>query len=220
MGSTIHATDEPATDPLALHGVAWRQPWAVSAHGETSASLRLDWLGEARWPFPFELMRRFELGPDCLTVAMVIRNLGARPMPAALGFHPYFLSTGSAIQARVGGSWSKSPEGIPVSWSRTRDARRLADGVSAADLHLDDCFTDWNGQAELTWSTHRVKIKASPVLSFLQVYAPVGETYLCLEPQTAMPDALNRDPREGGIKLLQSGEALSAQLELRVDQMG
>jgi aldose 1-epimerase len=213
-GTVVQVTADAQNDPLGLHGLAWRLPWAVAERTADMALLRLDWAGEARWPYPFELTRRFVLCSDHLAIDARLRNLGTRPMPAALGFHLYFSSHGAALQAAVKGAWAVTADGIPTSWSETLDAERLSAGAAVRSLDLDHCFTGWDGRAALTGPTHRIAIATEPAASFLQVYAPPDADFFCVEPQTAMPDALNRDLREGGLTMLGKQQVLALRLRL------
>ena len=214
FGEQVHVASDPGSDPLGLHGLAWRLPWSIVEQRTDMTSLRLDWPGGPRWPYPFEMTRRFVLSPDRLAIDAVLRNLGRRPMPAALGFHPYFPSSSAMLQATVAGAWTTSPEGIPAIWSRGPDAERLTAGVAVSDLDLDHCFTGWSGRAVLAWPTHQIAIETEPAARFLQVYAPPGGAYVCVEPQTAMPDALNRAPEDGGLTILAPQEVLTLRLRL------
>lgn len=214
-GEEIDVSSDPAADPLGLHGLAWRRPWAIAERCIDMALLKLDWPGGPMWPFPFEMTRRFVVGADRLTVEAVLRNTGDRRMPAALGFHPYFPSSGAVLRATVAGAWINAPDGIPQRWSAIADAARLTAGVAVRDLDLDHCFTGWDGQAMLGWPTHALIIDADPPTSFLQVYTPKDAGYFCIEPQTAMPDALNRTLGEGGLQMLAPLQSLTLRLQLR-----
>ena len=219
-GAVVQVTSDANSDPLGLHGLAWRLPWVVDEQTADTALLRLDWAGEARWPYPFRLTRHFVLSADHLAIEACLRNLGNRPMPAALGFHPYFPSRGAMLQASVSGAWAVAPDGIPTAWGQTPDAEQLSAGAAVSGLDLDHCFTGWNGEAELNWPSHRIAIATEPAAAFLQVYTPPGEDFFCVEPQTAMPDALNRDLRESGLMMLGANQVLAMRLRMHWSRPG
>jgi aldose 1-epimerase len=66
------------------------------------------------------------------------------------------------------------------------------------DIALDHGFSGWDGVARLLWPDRTVTVR-SPDCRFLHVYTPAGRDFFCIEPQTAAPGALTRNPREAAI---------------------
>jgi aldose 1-epimerase len=215
-GRDIDLTAGPAGGPQGLHGIAWRLPWGVRSRSAREAELELAWNGGAGWPFAFRLARRFELSSEALIIEAVLSNAGAAPMPFALGFHPYFPAAGAVVTASTRAGWVTDASGIPVDLALQDVADRMRAGVTIAQERLDTCFAGWNGTARIAWPTHALDITTRPALGYLQVYAPAGAGYFCLEPQSAMPDAFNRDAATGGVGVLDAGQAYSVTLLLRL----
>ena len=215
-GREIDLTAGPAGSPQGLHGIAWRLPWVVRSQSAREAALELVWTGGAGWPFAFSLIRRFELSPDALMIEAVLTNIGAAPMPFALGFHPYFPAAGAVVHAATHGGWITDADGIPATIALEEVASRMRAGLTIAHEDLDTCFFGWNGAARIAWPSHDLEIMARPVVDCLQVYTPAGADFFCLEPQSAMPDALNREEAAGGLGVLEPQETYALSLSLRL----
>lgn len=204
-GREIDVAAGPGHDPQGLHGIGWRMPWKAVEIGPCEASLEFAWAGAANWPFPFRMVRRFSLAPDQLLIEATLTNLGAEAMPLALGFHPYFPSRGAILRATTDAGWRTDAAGIPSVCDLQDPAILLRSGLAIEGAHLDTCFGGWDGEAVIEWPEHVLSVRTMPPMRFLQIYSPPGEGYFCLEPQTAMPDALNRAPEIGGLGLLGGG---------------
>ena len=74
------------------HGFARTSPFTLEERGEASARLRLMDSKEtlAAYPFRFALEVTVTLGPNTLTQAFTVTNLGEDIMPYGLGVHPAF----------------------------------------------------------------------------------------------------------------------------------
>jgi aldose 1-epimerase len=217
LGQGIDVARSPAGGPQGLHGIAWRQSWDIAEATPCAAVLALHWPGGPGWPFAFRLSRRFVLAADHAVIDMRIENAGEGDMPAALGFHPYFPAAGAWIRANVGACWATDTEGICSHRLPSGSADDLRQGSDANRLDLDTCFEDWDGLAHITWPTHAISVSAAPGLRHLQIYTPQGEDYFCVEPQSAMPDMLNRQTLDAGFVALRPGESMSAQLRIGLE---
>ena len=200
----------------ALHGIGWHRAWEVvdQSADELVVEDRCD--GRSGWPFRYTALRRFCLSGDAVRVELTVQNTGAGPMPACGGFHPFFPAQGGAIRANVSGAWLCDERKIPSTWRTGYACDRLADGLPVGDMELDHCFTDWDGRADLIWPSHTVRLEGSPGLGRLQIYTPSTGGFFCVEPQSAMPDALNRLPDESGLAVLQPGETLEMWMRLSI----
>lgn len=208
---------EPATPdaPEILHGTAWRRPWAVVAADTASATLEHVAVAEPAWPFPFRVRRRFALEPARLAIETEFVNIAAGPAPAAIGSHPFFQARGAILGVSATGVWTTS-DGIPVNHEKDPVIDRLRAGAAVETLALDHCFTGWDGRVQIASPGGAIVLTAEPNPGFLQIYTPPGEDFFCVEPQTAMPDALNRAPAEGGIRRLAPGETLRLRVALEI----
>ena len=212
----ICVAEGPGHDPQGLHGIGWRRSWSISDRSDTDASLGITWDGGAGWPFPFRFTRRFILEPLGLTIEARLTNLGSQPMPSAIGFHPYLPTRGAILRAKASAGWVTDRAGLPSYLGLEDVAARMRPGLDVADEPLDNCFIGWDGVAAVDWPTHTLTMRTEPPLHYLQVYSPVDGDRFCVEPQSAIPDAFNRDPATSGMCVLPPGADLSASLHLHV----
>ncbi len=80
------------TYPLALHGFARFETFAVEAQSPDFARLTLSDNARTRalYPFAFALAVEYRLSADALAIAIEVANPGAAPAPYACGLHPGF----------------------------------------------------------------------------------------------------------------------------------
>lgn len=216
QGREICVADGPGHDPQGLHGIGWRRSWAISARSESEATLSISWNGEKGWPFPFKFTRRFALEPCGFTIEARLTSLGTQPMPSAIGFHPYFPTRGAVVKAHTSDGWVTDHVGIPAYSGLEDVAARMRSGLVVADEPLDNCFVGWDGVVVIDWPTHTLTMRTEPALRYLQVYSPVDGDRFCVEPQSAIPDAFNRDLATSGVCVLPPGADLCASLHLHV----
>ena len=193
--------------PHPLHGVGWRRAWACERLSASSARLRLVHEAAAAWPWRVSMERTIALTPTGLEIAFSLTNNDERPMPAAMGLHPYFPAAGAIVRLNATAQVLTADDGIPLRVERTASIDALAVGVGVCDLALDHCFTGWDGRAQIVWPTHALHMETDPPQRFVQLYTPAGANYFCLEPQSATPDAMNRE--NSGVVELAPGETLA-----------
>ena len=181
--------------PHAIHGVVFDRPWEVVSGNELR--IRLD----APWPFDGTVTQRFDLEPD--RARFTIELAADEPMPASMGWHPWFRRRLDGLDGQVELSFEPGR-------MYERDAEGIATGrlIAPTPPPWDDCFTDlaadprlsWPGGPELTLSS-----SCDDWVVFNQ-----RDDALCVEPQTAPPDAPNLDPTT-----VEPGEPLVATMDWR-----
>lgn len=197
-GHAVHLQRNWAEDPHPLHGQGWRASWTVTATSKSNATIQFDGGGD-EWPWRYRCEQRFHLQPDAVSVELSIENLGSEPMPAMLGLHPYFPDAPRAqLQALLPGVWLADNQALPIKHERTPEAWSFDPVRPVRAAALDHGFTDWNGVALLSWPDRTVTVRA-PDCRFLHVYTPAGRDFFCIEPQTAPPGALGRDPTDATV---------------------
>lgn len=193
--------------PHPLHGVGWRAAWTCERRGADAARLSLSHKADASWPWDVAMTQDIALTADGLVIALSLTNADVRPMPASIGLHPFFPAPGAVLRLSADAQVITTPDGIPTGLAQTADVEALADGVRVETLALDHCLVGWDGCADIIWPDRRVRIETDPPQSFVQVFTPPGADFFCVEPQSAMPDAVNRS-RSGAVTLA-AGEAMS-----------
>ena len=140
------------------------------------------------------------LTPTSLTVTMTV-TAAEQAMPVVMGWHPCFrrrLDTGEAAQLTVPATsmWERDASGIPTGQQVPVPVGPWDDAI--AGLRADPRIT-WPGAVEVTLRSG---------CSVWVVYDQ-DPRLVCVEPQTDVPDAFNRDPA-----VVEPGRSLRARLEI------
>jgi aldose 1-epimerase len=195
---TVQLAQNWSEDPHPLHGHGWRANWAVVDATNSSATVRFEG-GADEWPWRYGCEQRFQLLPDGLSVALSIENLSDAPMPAMLGFHPYFSDSAHArLQAQLPRVWLTDSAALPLEETPTPSAWSFEQARPIGAVALDHCFSGWDGMATLRWPDRTVTVRATGC-SYLHLYTPAGRDFFCIEPQTAATGALGRNPAEAAV---------------------
>lgn len=193
-------------EPNPIHGQAWLAPWELAELRDDEVLTRFQGGGDD-WPWPYSLQQRISVESGRLDCELTIHNLAETPMPAGIGFHPYF-ERPARLTATVDGTWQSGPGGLPDRWEPHEQFRSTdVDGIIA-----DESYTGWDGRAVIETPSWRVDL--SSTLDLLHLYTPRGRNYFCVEPVSAAPDAVNHDQR--GLRLLAPGEQFTASMRLSV----
>ncbi len=189
--------------PHAIHGTVLDRPWERLDDRTITTELGPD------WPFGGRAVQWFDLGAGRFTSRLELH--ADEPMPASVGWHPWFRrrpGPASSGEPMTGAE----PGELELEFDAGAMYRRDDDGITTGDLLVppppgpwDDCFTDvlrspvlrWPGFLELTiesdcpdWVVYTVPTEA-----------------LCVEPQTAPPNALNM-----GATIVEPGQPLIAEM--------
>jgi len=161
--------------PHAIHGTTHVQPWEATGPGALRCGLGPD------WPWPGVVHQQVELTPRSLSLTLRIES-AAGPMPVSAGWHPWF-------RRRVGGVDVELV--LPAERMWHRDGEGIPDGtvVEPPPGPWDDCFTALIGPVELHWPglLHLyVESDCEHVVVFTE-----PDDAVCVEPQSAPPDAHN-----------------------------
>jgi aldose 1-epimerase len=215
-GETIRLQKNFGDHPHALHGQGWQSAWQVDEARADAATLSFHHAA-GDWPWEYRAIQTITVRPDALHMSLRLENPSGRPMPASLGFHPYFpKEQGAVLQADVAGVWLSDETQIPTV---TAAANHFIDLAAGADLSnapfVDHCHFGWSRRAMIRRPSQTpVVITASPELIFLHIYAPPGADFFCAEPVSAMPDAVHHEPDVGGLRIIEPGGALTVWAEI------
>ncbi|AWK88752.1 aldose 1-epimerase [Azospirillum thermophilum] len=203
----------------AIHGDAWRRPWTVASHGDSTLSLAFEH-EPAAWPFAYSAAQVFELSEAGLQVTLAVTNRGDRPMPLGLGHHPYWPRTPeTTITATVDAIWSADEEVMPTALERSWVCERLATGLRVSDADLDNNFTGWDRTATVRWPERNAAMRmvADAPLDFMVAYTPSAYDFFCLEPVsncTDWPNLTHLGREKVGGMVLAPGESTQAAFRL------
>jgi aldose 1-epimerase len=173
--------------PHAIHGTVFERPWEVDSQSDDRLVLTID-LGPG-WPFRGTVSQSIELGPGGLDASLTLH--ADEPMPAALGWHPWFRrslgdgldgtgTTGAEVELVVdaGSMYERGTDGLPTGAL-----------VRPGPRPWDDAFTDLRASPIVRWPG-ALEIELSSTAAVWVVYDERVEG-VCVEPQTAPPDAFN-----------------------------
>jgi aldose 1-epimerase len=205
-----------------IHGLGWQTAWQPREVREHDAVLEMRHAGGA-WPWALRATQHFTLGPASLSVELTLRNESDTPMPAGLGWHPYFLRTpGTTIAAAIEAAWLTDAEVMPTELAPPRPAADPSRGVMVDQVALDNCYAGWRRRAVIEWpeAGRRLVMTAEAPLDFLVVYTPPSRPFFCVEPVTHVTDAFNLAAAgrvDTGARALEPGEMLRAGVTLSLE---
>jgi aldose 1-epimerase len=197
----------------AIHGLTWNRPWVVEAVTAASASLSIE-LPHDEWPMGGRVRQRVRLGPSSLRLEAEIE--AHHPMPAALGWHPWFRSRGDPRLRVEAATYAVTVGMVPTgAAAEARGSADLRAGPRLGRRRLDLAYLEARSPAVVTWPDQELRIAFEPAPAPFVVYTPRGS--FCVEPLTAPPNALalgSRERRQAGVRELGAGERLSATMTL------
>lgn len=208
-----------APEPHAIHGVGWQRPWTVLEATPQFALLSYEHQPDETWPFAFDSSQAFRVSADTLELSLSITNQSAVAAPVGLGWHPYFVKRAhSHISFEASGRWEMSAEKLPTH-------RVPAPGLDAdcAALDVDHCFEGWPGVVHLRDELLHTRLSAN--LSHLVVFTHASRDFVAIEPVSHVNNALNllaagvASADALGVRVLQPGESMSADMSIQVERV-
>ena len=214
-----------APEPHSVHGFGWQRPWQMVQASADSARLELAHQADEDWPFACHAALQVALGEDGAMLHLSLTNTDARPMPAGLGFHPYFpVDASTGLRAAWDGRWELDAAHLPCQLApvTARDDFHRARPVS--DWIVDHCFTGWDGSATLDYPSHSVHISAGPECPYLVCFRPAdGRPFIALEPVSHVSNAHQLELRgvaRTGLRLLAPGVTFTISMAIRATPTG
>lgn len=198
-------------EPHALHGNGWQSAWQVAEKSQTTLTIKFNHNG-TDWPWRFEAAQRFKVTPTGLQLVMSITNQDRTPMPAGLGWHPFFSTVNATVNARTDSIWLNHK---PTPQTSSNDLSRLR---QVGDFLVDNIY-EWQARrAEIMLDNFALTMTASDIFNQLTVYTPADQPHFCVEPVSHAPDALNLSLPQSktGLRILAPGETLAGQIDLAV----
>lgn len=211
-GRTVRLPVQSRFAPHALHGTGWTVPWSVEAEADDAITLACEH-PPGDWPWAFTARQKFTLTSQAMRIELSVRNASNSRMPAGLGLHPFFpIGPEARLRLRSEAVWLSGETLIPTverlpaflfDWS---DNSRIADAP-----FIDHCYAGWDGSAALSGSDGTVDLTAHGA-DHVHVFAPPGDDFICIEPVTHRPDAINGPE---GMAALAPGETRDIALTIR-----
>jgi aldose 1-epimerase len=204
---------------LPIHGVLPSLlRWEVEpTSGTDQVAARLAWTSEELLElFPFRHHVLFEAAASAgeLTLTTTVEATGDDPVPVSFGYHPYTgvpgidreswqITLGAFRRLRLDDRMIPTGEREPV------DQRSFV----LADANLDDPFDALAVPPEFVAAADgsALTVEFLSGYSYAQVYAPVGQQFICFEPMTAPTNALNSGD---GLQVMAPGETYRAEFKI------
>ena len=164
--------------PNAIHGTVLDRAWQVTFRGDDRVELETE-LG-SDWPFRGRVTQAIVLVPGGLEATLTVEATDA--MPVVLGWHPWFRREVDGIAAQLDfeahAMYARDPSGLPTGAT-----------IPPTPRPWDDAFTDIVIPPRLTWpGVLRLDLRSTA--PFWVVFDERDDA-ICVEPQTAPPDAFN-----------------------------
>lgn len=178
--------------PHAVHGLVTERQWRVTAQDERSVELAVE-LGNARgvddvWPWACRVTQSVTLGEHGMDFTLTVQT--TEPMPADIGWHPWFVRTLSTRQGDV--------EAL-LEVAGGRIYLNDADGLPSGEIGpppprpWDYCFIDLTGAPAVRWpGVLELTVDSECDHWVFYDMEPAG---ICVEPWTGPPNSLNRPER-------------------------
>ncbi len=178
--------------PHAIHGTVLDRRWRIVGEGTIATELGPD------WPFAGRVVQRFELSAGALVCRLELH--ADEPMPASIGWHPWFIRHLPGVPGGLGLDLEAG-----AIYARDRDGIATARLIPPPPGPWDECFTDLRRPPVLRWPGFLELTVESDCPDWVVYTIPTDA--LCLEPQTAPPNALNSAPT-----IVEPGRPLTAEM--------
>lgn len=215
-GSTYRLRGNFGDDPHTIHGIGWQRAWRVTEASARAVTLGLVHQPDADWPFAFDASLTYALD-EALSVTISLTSRHSAPAPAGIGLHPFFPNAGDPVlRFRTAGVWRTGADALPSGFGAPPAAWCCSSPRPVSHARLDNCFTGWNGAAEVAAGSASLCIEACDAFPCLQVFTPDWADFFCLEPVNHIPDAVNRSdlPPAQAMRCLAPGETLRGMVRL------
>jgi galactose mutarotase-like enzyme len=214
--NTYHYHGQPYT--LKQHGFARDLPWEVAdqvTEDLVSLTLVLNSNDQTRaiYPFEFQLAFTYALQGNSLDIRQSYTNRSESPMPFSTGLHPYFWTLDKTqLQFDIPASEYQD--------QRTKTTDAFSGGFDFNVDEIDVAFRELAGRsATVTDPSRQLQI----TLSYDTAYSAVvfwtvkGKEFYCLEPWSALRNAMNTSDR---LIHLEPGATLETLVRLNVTFLG
>ena len=182
------------------------------------------------WPFPFYSEIAYELTSDnCLSIHMMLKNIGESTMPGGMGIHPYFMRQLTNADSRVDlympiiGIYPGETT-IPTGhYVDVEDRLDFSNGRELTDEFLDSCFAIGDGDIEISWhgSGIGLRMKRDSIFDHGIIYCPKdNREFFAIEPVTNCNNAFNM--AEAGIEdtgtiYIEPGDSIEGTIEIYIE---
>ncbi|HLI64279.1 MAG TPA: aldose 1-epimerase [Terriglobales bacterium] len=232
---------EPGAEKCAIHGLMRRARFENVITRNGAADSSVDAVYHARdfdghWPSDTDVEVETTLSHNVFSMTVTATNVGVKPLPMGIGWHPYFLLPGgdraqvrlhipSKTRALINNYNDTFTTGQRASVTGTAydfsGPRGRALGSQYQDDNYSNLLRDSQGRTvtELIDPVAKYGLRLmtlSPQIRSIQVYAPAEKNFVAIEPQFNLPDPYNNNwgGVDTGMVLLQPGQSVSWRVRL------
>ncbi|MCW8279660.1 aldose 1-epimerase [Agrobacterium sp. InxBP2] len=221
-GRAYTLTPNTEWDPHYLHGEGWQAEWSVDERTPTSVEISFTCQGPST-PYRYRAMQTFTLEDDRLTLSLSVENMGERPLPFGLGWHPYFpLTPKTTLQAPAEHFWTEVEGWLPGERTAIPADLDFSEPAPLPERWVNNGYEGWSGEATIIWSERHTQLRLTADPIFRHAFVFVSDTafdpsferdYFCFEPMSHLANGHNL-PDLGDLKVLAPGEKLAGSFTL------
>lgn len=214
IGTTAIQLTPNSADPFAIHGFGWQRAWQVINQDAESCVLVLG--ADPELPLRFEARISVLLVGNEVEFSLDLTNPGHEPIPAGLGWHPYFPHLNrTTLGFSSDAFWLAGPDHLPTDHLRVPAELDFSTSRTVPSTWRNNCYEGWSGCAVITQPDlgYRLEMTAGPPLQHLMLYAPQSGVF-ALEPQSHVSGQTS--VTSGGLLALAPGGVLASRLRFKV----
>jgi galactose mutarotase-like enzyme len=216
LGGLALPTDEHG---LPIHGTMTAAVgWEVVEHEDARLWARFQYGARpdllAAFPFPHDLEIDARVDGEALRIATTVRPTSDRPVPVAVGWHPYLRLPGGdraswRLRLPPREHLELDSRGIPTGASKSEEAESAPIG----ERTFDDLYALGDEhEIGLEHGDWRLTVRYEAGYPYAQVFAPPGADFACVEPMIAPTNALST----GACPLVAPGQSFTARFSIGV----
>lgn len=174
------------------HGLVRNFPWQVTDIKEEECaeiilSIKSNEEMKKKYPFDFEVIFKYSLKGNTLSIKQEYINKGPNQMPMYAGFHPYFnISDKNSLEY-----------GIDAETFMDADSKNIEKYQGNIELKGEDVckiILDAKGNSVYLYDRNfkrKISMEYSSEFKYIVLWTVEGKDFLCLEPWMALPNAMN-----------------------------
>lgn len=185
----------------ALHGLMYDSQFTLTASQQDQESawieLSADYAqDDTGYPFHYQLIVRYQLTSQGLSLSTTVRNTDKQPIPIADGWHPYFRLEGQADtwQLRINSDTQLEFDNDLLPTGNTLTDERFIQKRLLSNIQLDNSFVLKNATEAACQleNEHLIfNIFVDDSYPYLQIYIPPERNTIALENLSGAPDCFN-----------------------------
>lgn len=221
-GKSYTLTPNTEWDPHYLHGEGWQTDWSVGRRTPTSIEMSFTCQGQST-PYRYRAVQTFVLEDDRLILSLSVENMGERPLPFGLGWHPYFpLTPKTTLQAPAQHFWTEVEGWLPGERTTIPSDLDFNEPASLPERWVNNGYEGWSGEATVVWPERHTQLRLTADPVFRHAFVFVSDTafdpsferdYFSFEPMSHLANGHNL-PDLGDLKVLTPGEKLTGSVTL------